>query len=76
MTKTTQVRQLPDVDSLNGIGVLDNGTGRMDDIIEIQYTNATQGDFSLHLRAGDAMYLLNLLSALQRDCGYQNQPAG
>ncbi len=63
------VRTLPSVDLIRGVRIEGDGTPGGSRVIA-QYTDHTDEWFEVQMSFLDAMYLLNLLRAIQEDIGY------
>ncbi len=63
------VRTLPIVDRIQGATQQGDGTPRGTQVT-VQYTDHTDEWFEVQMSFLDAMYLLNILRAIQEDIGY------
>ena len=64
------INKLPDVGRVQG-GLLEEPGGSREAQVLIQYTDRSNEWCELRMSLPDAMYLLNILKAIQQEAGYE-----
>ena len=68
----SQVKQLPIVGRIQG-AVLEPGPSHRESAVLVQYTDPNKELYELRMPLLDAMYLLNVLRAVEHDAGFESQ---